>query len=350
MSLRACPSRAPRNLCATPPRIRCDSGDALRIVERILTRGGRSAGFALTLIDPNRARAVASGGSGERLVGVVALTLADALPLSALAGLEPLDRLAGGPVVAALLQVRVAGVGPERALGVDDAVALTVLLDAGDGLPPRPLPLDGGGRLPKLAQPAGPLQLDRSHVYPAAPCLLARARPVAGEQVGVPLPPGLVLLLGAAGLAFPVGGTVGPLPRQLSRSLGEGEAVAGLGQLAAAQQPPRALAQLGQPPTGRLLPGAGVGQPLLRVLALVGGVGDQPAAVGRSIAEELGGPAAFGAQLPLAHTAQVQRRRGAHVHRQPLAAVAAPDGSKPLIEAARLDLGDVQLQLHRARL
>src|SRR6266545_2894121 len=288
MSLRACPSRAPRNLCATPPRIRCDSGDALRIVERILTRGGRSAGFALTLIDPNRARAVASGGSGERLVGVVALTLADALPLSALAGLEPLDRLAGGPVVAALLQVRVAGFGPERALGVDDAVALTVLLDAGDGLPPRPLPLDGGGRLPKLAQPAGPLQLDRSHVYPAAPCLLARARPVAGEQVGVPLPPGLVLLLGAAGLAF---------------------AVAGLGQLAAAQQPPRALAQLGQPPTGRLLPGAGVGQPLLRVLALVGGVGDQPAAVGRSIAEELGGPAAFGAQLPLAHTAQVQRRR-----------------------------------------
>jgi hypothetical protein len=49
-----------------------------------------------------------------------------------------------------------------------------------------------------------------------------------------------VLLLGAAGQPFPVGGTVGLLPRQRAGGLGHGQAVADLGQLAAAQQPPRA--------------------------------------------------------------------------------------------------------------
>jgi hypothetical protein len=45
------------------------------------------------------------------------------LALGALPSLEPLDRLLGDPVVAALLQVPAAGFGPERAPGVGDPVA-----------------------------------------------------------------------------------------------------------------------------------------------------------------------------------------------------------------------------------
>src|SRR6266508_5964063 len=118
------------------------------------------------------------------------------LALGALPGLEPLDRLLGDPVVAALLQVGTPGFGAERALGVGNPVALAVLLDPGDRLPQGALRLDRGRRLPKLPQPAGPLQLDRPGVHPPAPGQLAGARPVAGELVGVPLSPCQVLLLG----------------------------------------------------------------------------------------------------------------------------------------------------------
>jgi hypothetical protein len=52
-----------------------------------------------------------------RLADVGALTPVEALPLGALPGLEPLDRLVGGAVVAALLQVRVAGSGPRARRG-----------------------------------------------------------------------------------------------------------------------------------------------------------------------------------------------------------------------------------------
>jgi hypothetical protein len=153
-----------------------------------------------------------------------------ALPLVA-----PLDCLVGGAVVAALLQVHVARLWAERPVGVDDPVALPVVLDPADSLPPGALALDGGGWLAELAQPPGPLQLDCPLVDPAAPGELAAACPVGVEQVGVPLVPGQVLLLGAAGLALAVGGPVGLLTGELGRGLGEGVVVAGLGQLPAAQ-------------------------------------------------------------------------------------------------------------------
>jgi hypothetical protein len=206
------------------------------------------------------------------------------LTLGALPGLEPLNRLLGDPMVAALLKVAAEGFGPERPVGVGDPVALAVLLDPGDHLPQSALALDGGGRLPKLPKPPWPLQLDRPCVHATSPGQLPGASLVAGEQVGVPLPPGLVLLLGAAGHPFPLGGTVGLLPRQHAGALGEGEPVAGLGQLPPAQQPPpRTPVQLGQPLLGGLDRHGGVCQPLLSVLALLRGVGDQPAAVGRCL-------------------------------------------------------------------
>ena len=49
----------------------------------------------------------------------------------------------------------------------------------------------------------------------------------------MPLVPGQVLLLGAAGLALAVGGPVGLLAGELGCGVGEGVVVAGLGQLAA---------------------------------------------------------------------------------------------------------------------
>ena len=114
-----------------------------------------SASFAFTagpptLIESSRTLPLSATRLGGRLVGMDALTL---LTVSVLPGLEPLDRLAGDPVVAALRQVPVARFGAERPLGVGDAVALPVLLHPRDGLPPGALPLDRGGRLAKLPQP-----------------------------------------------------------------------------------------------------------------------------------------------------------------------------------------------------
>ena len=63
-----------------------------------------------------------------------------ALPL-----VEALDCLVGGAVVAALLQVHLARLWAERLVGVDDPVALPVLLDPADSLSPGALALDGGG-------------------------------------------------------------------------------------------------------------------------------------------------------------------------------------------------------------
>jgi hypothetical protein len=159
----------------------------------------------------------------------------------------------------------------------------------------------------------------------------------------VPLPVGEVFLLGPASLALPVGGPVGLLAGQGRGGLGEGVVVAGLGELPAVQQPPGAVAEFGHPVAGRLLPGGGLGQPLLSELALVGGVGEQPAAVGWGVAEQGGDPVALGAQLALAHLPQGQRRGG--VDGELLGAVAAPDGDQVLVDAVGLSLGDVQFQL-----
>jgi hypothetical protein len=69
-----------------------------------------------------------------------------ALPL-----LEPVERLAGGPVVAVPLQVPAGRFGAERSAGVGDDAAFPVLLDLLDGLPAGRLTLDGGRRLAELA-------------------------------------------------------------------------------------------------------------------------------------------------------------------------------------------------------
>jgi hypothetical protein len=87
-------------------------------------------------------------------VGVSALAvLGTPLALGALPLVEPFDRQAGRPVVAALLKVAAAGLRAERPVGVGNAVALPVLLDARDRLLPATLPLDRGGRLAELTQP-----------------------------------------------------------------------------------------------------------------------------------------------------------------------------------------------------
>ncbi len=133
-------------------RRRPPAGPALRIVEKVLT-GERScsAGLALTasalaLISSGYARLIGSAGSGAWLVGVGALVpVAPSFTQGGLPLVEPLDCLVGGAVVAALLQVQVARFGAERPVGVDDPVALPVLLDPADSLPPGALALDRGG-------------------------------------------------------------------------------------------------------------------------------------------------------------------------------------------------------------
>jgi hypothetical protein len=83
------------------------------------------------------------------------------LALGALPLLQPLDCLPGDLVMAAPLQVPAARVGPERPVTVGDAVPRALLHDSIDSLPPGAPAFDGGGWLAELAQPAGPLELQR---------------------------------------------------------------------------------------------------------------------------------------------------------------------------------------------
>jgi hypothetical protein len=81
---------------------------------------------------------------GGRPAAVAALRLIEAFALGTLPLLQPFDHLTGHPVVAALLKIPTVGFGAERAVGVADPVALAVLLDPADCVPPGPLALDGG--------------------------------------------------------------------------------------------------------------------------------------------------------------------------------------------------------------
>jgi hypothetical protein len=170
-------------------------------------------------------------------------------------------------------------------------------------------------------------------------------RPIAGEQVGVPLVPGQVLLLGAAGLALAVGGPVGLLTGELGRGRGEGVLVAGRGQLAAAQQPPGPLTQLDHPVAGRLLTGGRVGQPLLSDLALLGGADQQPADCrsGHRGAGRRPGRARRAAPACSSGAGPAARR----CRCQALGAVPAGDGGEPVADAAGFGAGHVKLQLDR---
>jgi hypothetical protein len=90
---------------------------------------------------------------GAWLVGVgVLVPVAPSFTHGALPLVEALDCLVGGAVVAALLQVHVAGFWAERPVGVDDPVPLPVLHDPIDGLPPGALAFDGGWWLAELAK------------------------------------------------------------------------------------------------------------------------------------------------------------------------------------------------------
>jgi hypothetical protein len=90
--------------------------------------------------------------------------------------LEPAEHLAGDPMVAAPLQVPVGRFRTERSAGVGDDAALPVLLDPLNGLPASTLTLDGGRPLAELAQPCGPLKLDRSARRPG------RAKPAPAPE------------------------------------------------------------------------------------------------------------------------------------------------------------------------
>jgi hypothetical protein len=162
------------------------------------------------------------------------------LALGALPGLEPLDCLLGDPVVTALLQVGVAGFGAERPLGVGDPVPLAVLLDPATVCRKARWPLTVAGSLPSSvasrAAPARPPARRRCRARPARG--RAPGRRPAGRRAAPAMPSSPA---GRGGLPVPGRPPGSPAPRQCAGRLRNGEAVAGLGQLPAARQPPDAL-------------------------------------------------------------------------------------------------------------
>ncbi len=135
--------------------------------------------------------------------------------MGALLDFQALDRVSAGPVGAAPLQVAAARFGAEGVVGVGDRVALAVVAEQAGGVPKRPLAPHAGGRLAKLLGPGGAFQLGGLGGHAAAPAKLPGGLPVGRQVLGVALPPGLVELLGAAGLALPVSGTLGLSPGEL---------------------------------------------------------------------------------------------------------------------------------------
>jgi hypothetical protein len=104
---------------------------------------------------------------------------------------------------------------------------------------------------------------------------------------------GLVLLLLVAGGAFAVGGTIGGQPGDLIGRLGLLVLLTRAGEVAAAQEPRRAVLQAGDQVAG-LLPASGrLGKPLLGLLSLGGRKVQQARLVARAGVEQ--GDAAAGA-------------------------------------------------------
>jgi hypothetical protein len=123
---------------------------------------------------PRGNRPVLAGTKGLSRVGL----RREPQPEGAPSLLEPAERRTGNPTVAAPLQVPAGRFRTERSSEVGDDAALPVLPDPLDGLPASTLTLDGGRRLAELAQPRGPLKLDRSARRPGR----ARAAPAPGQR------------------------------------------------------------------------------------------------------------------------------------------------------------------------
>src|SRR5262245_2813971 len=158
----------------------------------------------------------------------------------------------------------------ERALSIGDLPALPVL----NRLLDRPIPgattLDRGRPFPEVTRPSRPLQLNRAGLGAGAPLVLTHHRVIFGHQVRVGLPVGLVLLLGLAGGAFAVGGTVGLLPGDPVRRLRRLGLLTRTAEVATAQEPRRAMLQAGEQVAGLLPPRGRLGKPLLGLLSLGG--------------------------------------------------------------------------------
>src|SRR6266487_424863 len=203
------------------------------------------------------------------------------------------DRPHGMPPGAPLLKrdVLAMRLRPERALRVGDVALLPVLHHLLDRPVPGPTTLDRRRTFPEVARPFGLQDLDRTDRHALAPSLLAHQLTLPCSQLRMGLLVCLVLLLGLAGGAFAVGGTVGRLPGDLVRLLRLPGLLTRAGEVAPSQEPPGATLQAGDQVAGplqdgrdrsggpawrcarRWRSGINAGRPGLR---LVGGCGSTP--------------------------------------------------------------------------
>jgi hypothetical protein len=153
---------------------------------------------------------------------------------------------------------------------------------------------------------------------------------------------GLVLLLGLAGVAFAVGGTVGLLLGDLVRRLGVLGLLTRAHKVAAAQPSDRTMLQGGDQVAG-LLPASGrLGKPLLVLFALGGRKVELARLVAWAGIEQCGELVAAGAKVVLAHASWVDHL--GDVGGKPLAAVPPCHGSQlvGLVLGAAVGGGHVQ--------
>jgi hypothetical protein len=134
----------------------------------------------------------------------------------------------------------------------------------------------------------------------AAPLVLTHHRLVLGQQVRVGFTVGLVLLLGLAGLAFPVGGTVSLLAGDLGGFFGLLGLLSRPGKVAPPQEPTGTRLQRGELVVGLLLPGGRIGEPLFVLFASLGRMGQHQRPVPRRGVEFFGKLVASCAKVVLA--------------------------------------------------
>src|SRR6266545_4916861 len=282
----------------------------------------RAAGAVVAWVAPGSLLVVVSLG----LVVAATGRLRMVAPFAALGSVvgevaEAVKGLGGVPPGLPLLQRRIAAVRlpPHRMLSIGDVPALSILHGLLDRAVPRATTLDVGRSLAEVARPFGLEQLDRAGVGAAAPLVFAYHRLVLRQQLRVGFPVGLVLLLGLAGGAFAVGGTVGLLPGDLLGFLRLLGLLPHAGEVAASQPPGRTMLQAGELVSGLLQATGRLGQSLVVLFASGGRLVEPAGLVAWRGGQQLGELVASGAQVVLAHAAQIQR--GGGVGGQPLTAV-----------------------------